>query len=449
MTRSSDGHGAAVRFVSVSKRFPQFQDKNRSLTELPRRLVGLHPRREYFWPLRDVSFEAGWGSTIGIVGKNGSGKSTILKLISGIIEPTSGSVEVSGRVSALLELGAGFHPELSGRENIYLNGAVLGLRRTQMDRVFNQIVHFADMGPFIDMPVKNYSSGMYARLGFAIAVNVDPDILLVDEVLTVGDESFQRRCLDAIRQFQSRRKTVIIVSHHLTHLSELCDCGIWLHNGGVQYTGSIDDTLNQYLHTVQAESARRLAEDNAAPLPEQIEAEVLGPPPRRWGHGPISIDKVQMYNEQGVPCWAFQPGEAATVEISYRAREVIREPVFSILVHKPDGHYLWSSNTLDHPISSPHLSEQGRLRVQIRGLVLTAGRYHLSVAAYTCPDPPYWSSPSDFHEWLYSFEIVSSSEIHGDVIMPSVWTLDGPPGAIHSEEPTSADSQCLTWAQSV
>ncbi len=424
MASSPGGRAVAVRFVKVSKRFAHAQDKNRSLTELPRRLVGLHPQREYFWPLRDVSFEAERGSTIGIVGKNGSGKSTVLKLISGIIEPTDGIVEVSGRVSALLELGAGFHPELSGRENIYLNGAVLGLRRSQMDRVFNQIVHFADMARFIDMPVKNYSSGMYARLGFAIAVNVDPDILLVDEVLTVGDENFQHRCLDAIRQFQSRRKTIIVVSHYLTQLSDLCDRGIWLHNSGVQFTGSIEDTIHHYLHALNEENARRLAEDNAGPLPEQSGAEVLGPPPRRWGHGPIIIDKVQMYNEQGELKWSFEPGEPVTVEISYQAREAVREPVFSLLIHKPDGHCLWGANTLDHPIPGIDAPGPGKLRIDIGGLVLTAGRYHLSAAAYTCPDTPYWSSPSDFHEWLYNFEVVSDREIHGDVVMRSAWTSE-------------------------
>lgn len=225
-----------VRIDNVSKRFTVRKDSS-----IKERIVTLgragRKHKQDFWALRDVTMNIQAGTTIGLIGHNGSGKSTLLKVIGGIIDPTSGTVQQRGRLAALLELGAGFHPDLTGRENVFLNASVLGLSRSETDEKFDAIVAFSGIGDFIDTQVKFYSSGMYVRLAFAVAVHTDPDILLVDEVLAVGDEAFQRKCLDKIRTFQSEGRTIIIVSHSMGQISELCDRAVLLNQGSVVYDG--------------------------------------------------------------------------------------------------------------------------------------------------------------------------------------------------------------------
>ncbi|CAN5128713.1 ABC transporter ATP-binding protein [soil metagenome] len=225
-----------VRATNVSKRFVIRKDKS-----LKERIVNFgrsNKHKDDFWALRDVSFEIKAGSTIGLVGANGSGKSTLLKVLGGIIEPNGGSVQRRGRLAALLELGAGFHPDLTGRENVYLNSSILGLSRSQTDEYFDSIVEFSEIEAFIDTQVKFYSSGMYVRLAFAIAVHVDPDILLVDEVLAVGDEPFQEKCMNKIREFQQEGRTIILVSHSAAQVEDLCDRVVVLSHGNVVFDGA-------------------------------------------------------------------------------------------------------------------------------------------------------------------------------------------------------------------
>ncbi len=419
-----------IRFHGVTKRFALNRSRDRNFVDLLRRMVRRAQPPEYFWPLQGVSFDIPKGCTFGIIGENGSGKSTILKLISRILEPTTGSVQINGRVSALLELGAGFHPELTGRDNIFLNGSLLGLGRAELTEVLDEIIEFADIGPFIDTPVKHYSSGMYARLGFAIAVHVDPDILLVDEVLAVGDENFQRRCLDVIQRLQSQGKTIVIVSHSLSQVVEMCDMGLWLDEGRVAAYGEIQSVVRTYLRSVDQETAQRLATENALALllPSDQSDETNHPasPPRRWGNGPLRIESVTMIHADNRADWSFVPRESVRVRITYHAATPVPDPVFSVLIHKIDGHYLWATNTVDHPIPPITQAGMGTLEVDLPALALTAGRYYLSAAAYVEPDPPHWHAPSDFHEWLYSFQVVSEHEIHGDFVMPSAWTHHQP-----------------------
>lgn len=414
-----------IRFQHVSKKFRLNRQQMRTVFDLFARLVRRQKNQEYFWPLQDVSFALAGGVTTGIIGENGSGKSTLLKLVSRILEPTSGVVEINGRVSALLELGAGFHHELTGRENIYLHASLLGLQRTQIDAVLDQIIDFADLGPFIDTPVKHYSSGMYARLGFAIAIYVEPDILLVDEVLAVGDESFQRRCLDAIHRLQARGVAILLVSHSLSQVLELCDQCLWLDKGRLVAMGETHAVVRRYLDAVDDEMAQRLLDENARRLLTESEptsdTELPDGSPRRWGQGPIRIDRVEMLTDRHTPTWSFPPLAPVSIKISYHAEEAVAEPIFSVLIHKLDGHYLWASNTLDHPVEAIPVPGAGELTIHIAALALTAGRYYLSAAAYAEPDPPYWQTPSDFHERLYEFQVVSDHDIHGDVVMPSQW----------------------------
>jgi lipopolysaccharide transport system ATP-binding protein len=249
---------SVITFQNVSKEYRFSKLRVRSLQEIFVNLFNKETRGRYhFWALKDVSFSIKAGETVGILGPNGSGKSTILKLISRIIDPTKGMIRVSGRLSALLELGAGFHPDLTGRENIYLNGSILGLDRKVMRQKLDSIIDFADIGEFIDVPIHNYSSGMQMRLGFSVAVHVEPEIILVDEVLAVGDYSFQLKCLERIRQMQQEGVTIIFVSHDFETIERLCTRAMWLENGMLQAHGNVSEILSQMRERYQWDSAQK------------------------------------------------------------------------------------------------------------------------------------------------------------------------------------------------
>src|SRR3954447_7608669 len=235
----------AVEASGVSKRFRLYHERNQSLKAAFMR--GRRAKFDEFWALQDVSFSVPAGKTYGLIGDNGSGKSTLLKCLAGILVPDSGTIRTQGKVSALLELGAGFHPELSGRDNVYLNGSILGMSKKQIDAQFDEIVDFAGLETFIDTPVKNYSSGMYVRLGFSVAINVDPEILMVDEVLAVGDESFQRKCMDKFKQFRDEGRTVVIVSHALGTMRTMCDEVAWLDHGQLVGIGKPSELVDEYV----------------------------------------------------------------------------------------------------------------------------------------------------------------------------------------------------------
>jgi ABC-type polysaccharide/polyol phosphate transport system ATPase subunit len=235
---------AAVVVDNVSKKFRLYKEKNDSLkTALMRGRRSVH---EDFWALNDVSFEVPEGSTFGLVGRNGSGKSTLLKCLAKILYPNSGSITSKGKVASLLEVGSGFHPELSGRENVYLNGSILGMSRKDVDKKFDEIVDFSGVRKFIDQPVKNYSSGMYVRLGFSVAINVDPDVLVVDEILAVGDAAFQAKCKEKFAEFRRAGKTVILVTHSMGNIRDMCDHAAWLDNGSLVQVGDARSVIKAY-----------------------------------------------------------------------------------------------------------------------------------------------------------------------------------------------------------
>lgn len=442
--------GPAIRFDGVSKRFELNRAQTRTLGELAMRIFGKRRPREYFWPLHDVSFEVPRGVSVGLIGENGAGKSTLLKLVSRILQPTNGSVTIGGRVSALLELGAGFHPELTGRENIDLHCSLLGMSRTETEAIVKPVIDFADLGAFMETPVKHYSSGMYARLGFAIAVHVKPEILLVDEVLAVGDEAFQRRCLDTIDNLRARGVTIVLVSHSLTHILAFCDHCLWLDEGRIRASGPTDAVVRAYLNAVDDETAKRLIAENALHdwADERPDGSIPLRPPRRWGTGPIRITQVEMVDESGAAGWSIGALQPVTVRIRYSATRPVAEPVFSVLMHRHDGHYLWASNTMDHPVAPIENAGEGVLLVSLDALALTAGRYRLSAAAYPEVDFPYWRSPSDYHEQLYEFQVTSEREIHGDVVLPSTWAHLAPAESFSPTESNGADRPLSTIAKS-
>src|SRR5215212_4902762 len=257
-----------IEFENVSKRFVLNRDQQDTIQGRFAKLLRRKPTGDEFWALRDVSFSVEPGESLGLVGHNGAGKSTALKLMTRILEPTSGHVSMNGRVAALLELGSGFHPDLSGRENVFLNGSLLGFSRREMRAKLPEIIDFAEIGDFIDMEVKHYSSGMYTRLAFAVATAVDPEILITDEVLAVGDEAFQRKCMDRIYRFRQMGKTIIFVSHALETVRTLCDHGVWLDHGQAKLVGAASDVIDAYLTDVnqreQEQNVERIGHTDSA-----------------------------------------------------------------------------------------------------------------------------------------------------------------------------------------
>ena len=400
----------AVVFEGVSKKFTLHHDRPRSFQEVflsaLRRDRG--NTREEFWALRDVSFQVAQGGTVGFIGPNGAGKSTLLKLVSKILEPTSGRIEVNGRVGALLELGAGFHPDLTGRENIYLNGSILGLSRAEIRRKMDEIVAFAELERFIDVPVKHYSSGMYVRLGFSMAVHTDPEVLLVDEVLAVGDAAFQQKCLDKMAQFKREGRTILFVSHALKLIEELCAQVIWLEEGTIREVGPTDRVITSYMGSVTDKLEAELSLKAGSVLPKQ--------------RGTLRILAVTMMGADGKPCWTFHSGDPVRVRIEYEATERVDNPVFSILIHRSDGLYVSSTNTYNiDPLEVGPIDGIGELIVTIDHLDLYEGDYLLSIGAYLEPDPPFWSTPADFMDKQYKFRMLSTRGKHGVIVLPARW----------------------------
>jgi ABC-2 type transport system ATP-binding protein/lipopolysaccharide transport system ATP-binding protein len=315
---------AAIVVDGVSKRFRWHSDRRDSFKE--RIFRGRPKELREFWALKDVSLEIEQGSTFGLVGHNGSGKSTLLKLLAGIHRPTTGSVSTTGRVSALLELGAGFHPELTGRENIYLNGAILGMSRKQIDQAVDSIVDFSGIGEFIDVPVKVYSSGMYVRLGFSIAVTIDPDVLIVDEIVAVGDEEFQRKCFDHLHELHRRGTTIVIVSHALGIIENLCDSAAWLDHGHVKTIGEARGVVREYLDAVNEDEAAHAAVDAEATPPTG---------PVRRGSGEVRVGHIEYLDAAGQPLQVLVAGEPVTFRIHYEAHQPVEDPVFGLgFVHE-------------------------------------------------------------------------------------------------------------------
>ncbi len=398
-----------IRFEHVSKRF-RLNHHSRTLQELLLAPFRRGQVEEEFWPLRDISFTVEQGETVGIIGPNGVGKSTILKLIARILEPTSGTITTRGRIGTLLELGAGFHPDLTGRENIYLNGAVLGMSKEEITRKFDSIVAFAELGPFIDMPVKHYSSGMYVRLGFAIAIHAEPDILLVDEVLAVGDAAFQQKSAEKIMTFRREGRTIVFVSHDMQMMTTLCERLIWLREGMIYQDDRTENVWRAYLTSMEQRTSQRLEVEN-------YQRSLKEP-----GEGPLAITSVVMTGEDGRPRWSFQSGERVHIRIRYEAKRAFSKPVFSILIHRADGLYVSSTNTYNiDPTPIQIEAGRGELAVEINSLDLYQGDYLLSAAVYAEPQPPYWMHPLVFLDRQFAFRVTTPWGSHGVIVLPAQW----------------------------
>ncbi|MCO6399706.1 MAG: ABC transporter ATP-binding protein [Verrucomicrobia bacterium] len=354
---------------------------------------------ELFWALRDVSFQVPRGASVGVVGPNGSGKSSLLGLIAGTITPTTGSVRTHGTISSLLELGAGFHPDLSGRENVFLNAAVLGIAREDVARRMDHIIEFSGLRDFIDMPVKNYSSGMYVRLGFAVAVEMNPEILLVDEVLAVGDLAFQMKCLDRIREFQKRGKTILLVTHDLVTVEQFCDEVKLIHQGHLVSQGNPSDVILTYLKTYMARIGHLNVEEH--------------------GTREVELTHVRMLNENNEEATTFTTGNAMTVEIHYRAKKRLEQVVFGFSIKTGNGFFIFGTNTQIMKVSVPAIEGEGIVRLRIHPLSLMEGKYFLSLSCHS------WDHATQYHrleDW-YPFAVKNKSTAEGVFQLPCSWEI--------------------------
>jgi lipopolysaccharide transport system ATP-binding protein len=412
-----------IEFNNVSKRFTLHREKRNSFQERMVNLLRPRGAGETFWALRDVSFALPHGETLGLIGHNGSGKSTALKLITRILEPTTGAVGVRGRVSALLELGSGFHPDLSGTDNIYLNGSLLGFTKADMQRRVGEIVEFAELGPFIDTPVKHYSSGMYMRLGFAIATAVDPDILITDEVLAVGDEAFQRKCMERIYQFRNEGRTIVFVSHSLDIVRNLCSQAVWLDHGEIQAAGNTVDTVDAYLRRTNQQEQVRIGREQAEARGVEAEAVAAagGSSENRWGSREIEIERVVVLDRHGHETTVFNTGESLTVRMCYHAHAPVKEPVFGLAMHHANGFQINGPNTRFGGLSLGTVQGRGYVEYTVDELPLLQGQYVLTTAVYDAA----MAHPYDHHERMYPFTVHTGSiaERFGSVYLPARWRV--------------------------
>ncbi|HEV3075474.1 MAG TPA: ABC transporter ATP-binding protein [Thermoanaerobaculia bacterium] len=407
-----------IHVAGVSKRFRRTLPGDRLRTLKSALVGGLHtrdlPREETIPALEEVSFEVARGESFGLIGGNGSGKSTLLKLVAGMLRPTTGELAVEGRVAALIELGSGFHPEISGRENVYINGAVLGLSRRQIDRRYREIVEFSGLADFMEEPVKNYSSGMYVRLGFAVAIHTDPDVLLVDEVLAVGDEAFAHRCIRRIEEFLAAGRTLLLVSHSLDLVAELCDRVLWLDRGHQRLTGDPRRVIDAYLQAVAEEEG---AEHLAAARANQEEAagEVL-----RWGSGQAEITTVRLLGPDGSERYHLQSGDRAVFEIHARAARPLTDFVFGIAVNTPRGFECWGTNTDLAGFVPGELAGEVVVRVTCPALRLAPGEYSVDVAIHRRDGAPY-----DYRRRALGFTVTAATGGVGVYFPEHRWEFTG------------------------
>ena len=411
----------AIAAEGVSKRFRR--QTVQPHTTLKSALVNLVRRRGrtaeegMFQVLRDITFTVQQGQVLGIIGRNGSGKSTLLKLLAGIYRPDRGKMRVYGKVGALLELGTGFHPEFSGRENVLINGMVLGLSKREVRQRFDAIVRFAGLEGCIDEPVKTYSSGMYMRLGFAVAVHAAPDILLIDEILAVGDEAFQQKCFDKLAAFRRLGKTIVLVSHDLATVERWSDKALWLDNGVIRERGTPRRVIDRYREGLLAQEEKAaLAEhqritdavQDAAPMEQS----------NRWGSQEVTIVAVQMLDGSGEERYVYQSEEQMRVVIHYRVSGQVEDPVFGVAILRGDGLWCYGSNTDIEQITLPPLGEEGTVAIFLECLSLIAGTYFLDVAVHARNGYPY-----DYHHHLYAFTVQSELRDVGVFRIPHRWVI--------------------------
>jgi ABC-2 type transport system ATP-binding protein len=397
---------------NVSRRFRVYPQRHVTLKEAILRRRHLRPVE--VWALRGVSFRIEPGESVGFMGRNGSGKTTLLRLLAGIFRPTSGRLAVAGQVGSLLELGAGFHPDFTGRDNIYLSASIYGLRKHEVDRRFDEIVEFSELERFIDLPVRTYSSGMYMRLGFSIAVNVDADILLLDEVFAVGDEAFQRKCVDRIVEFKRKGKTIAFVSHSGAALERMCDRGVLLRQGRVEYEGETSEAIRRYQELLAGEEDPA---ERAAGLQE-------------WGSGEAQVSDVRLENAGGEVREDFMPGDHVVLRIRVHNRDAIDPPRLAIELRDVTGALLSRAERDLGELGWDRNGKDADVRFDIQRLPLVEGRFQFNVSLTDGARTRRYHSVEKAAE----FSVAPQGEAHGFVLFEGDWSLE-------QAAPTVSDAQ--------
>lgn len=416
-----------ISVKNIKKSFKVFYDRSVNIKE--RILFSKRNRYKVHEVLKGISFEVRKGEAVALIGANGCGKSTTLKMLSKIMYPDSGTIEMSGRVSALIELGAGFHPDMSGRENIYTNAAIFGLTKKEIDERLQSIIDFSELGEYIDNPVRTYSSGMYMRLAFSVAINVDADILLVDEILAVGDAAFQAKCFNKMREIKANGTTIVIVSHSLGQIEQICDHCIWINHGLIEVEGKPREVTPQYLEYMamknQSEFNVTLTESEttpevAAPLEnvdEDPSSRLKEKRGAHFGNNKITIERVLLLDDHGNETDLLHTGRPFTVQVEYKTHEEAASPYFGIAIYRADGVRCYGVNTrLDDFSWTP--AQQGSIAIQVESCALLAETYLLDVAVTEQDD-----FNCDYWQNALSFRIVSDSREAGIASLTHSWIL--------------------------
>lgn len=401
----------AIKIEKVGKKFSKSlkQSMYYGAQDILNSITGAIPdstqlRKNEFWAVDDVSFEVNKGEAIGLIGPNGSGKSTLLKMLNGIFMPDAGKIELDGKVGALIEVGAGFHPMLSGKENIYINGAILGMTKKEIDKKLNDIIEFADIGDFIDSPVKHYSSGMYVRLGFSVAVHCAPDILLVDEILAVGDMNFRSKCYKKIKEIKDSGKSIVFVSHDIITVAALCDKALFISKGKMKFFGDTEEAITHYENSCFNENGK-------------YKKDLI----REKGSLEIEILEVKFYNKQKKETTTFEMGEQLSVQIKYIAQKEISSPIFAIEIFSPSGLRCFGIDMKMDNFDMGTVSKgEGIVEFQYDALNLKRGKYYLVVGVYDTEGLLAY----DVHKReAHPFSIISDYRYHGTFYMPHQWKI--------------------------
>lgn len=429
----------AIEIKNISKSFRIYHDKPTTLKE---KLLFIKKKSfDVFNAVENVSLNIEKGETIGLIGENGSGKSTLLKLITKIIYPDNGEIITRGKVSSLLELGAGFHPDFTGRENIYINASIFGFSRKEIEKRIDKIIEFSELEEFIDNPIRTYSSGMYMRLAFSIAINIDPDILLIDEILAVGDENFQKKCLNKIKEFKNFGVTIVIVSHDLGSIQKICDKVVWMDNGSIKAIGDTKRVVDMYLETVAKRFEKNIERENS------IKAEEISNDSKdeltdnindkkdledklknnfnnnRWGNRKVEIIDVKLYDKESKEIYIFRSGDMCIIRLFYKCNvknlNEVNDIHFGIGIFNMDNVSCYGTNTYIDRLDKYEIKKEGYVDCIIKNLDLVEGKYLLDVACHTENGTPY-----DYQKSRLTFTVFSEVRDVGIAKLEHIWSIN-------------------------
>ena len=400
---------------NVKKMFRVYRDRGNTLKD--RILFAGRRKYEEHWVLNGVSFEVKRGEAIGLIGQNGCGKSTTLKMLTKILYPDEGTIEMKGRVSSLIELGAGFHPDLSGRENIYTNASIFGLSHKEIDKRLEDIIAFSELEAFIDDPVRTYSSGMYMRLAFAVAINVDADILLIDEILAVGDAAFQAKCFRKLQEIKGRGTTIVIVSHAMSQLELICDRSIWIADGVVKMEGKPRDVHPRYMEWMSWKNQQEEKKEDERENGEASETDNEGNL-KRWGSGEARMTGVRVIGADGTEKTDFSPRDPFSIHINYTAQKQLDDVVIGLAIYRSDGTLVYGTNTLIDTSSPVTLQTVGTIDLRVDGLPASNGSYSIDLALHR-PD----GFNYDFWRDICTIQIADKVQTPGEIALSHQWDI--------------------------